>query len=443
MKIPLLLLFLFWFSFVQAQDTWIQKADFGGGERFGASGFTIGTKAYVGLGYCHNYGRHNDFWEWDQATDVWTQKADFGGIKRYFASCFSIGTKGYIGGGFGGDWIWDCKDFWEWDQATNTWTQKADFSGIARHHAIGFSIGMKGYIGTGFNYNNVYDLQDFWEWDPLTDTWTQKTDFPGAGRNGAVGFSIGTKGYIGTGEDWLSSYTGSILQKDFWEWDQSTDTWAQKADFGGTARTFAVGFSLKGKAYIGTGHDHEGLTQDFWEWDPATNVWIETDRFNVSPRRLAVGFAIEPKGYLGMGEDSMQSGPANLVEKDLWEFNPRRKGTPGVIETHHVVPKGYGGTSKTETIEINETEDSGVLKVFPNPASNAVSVNFSSLTVNGKDGLHVAIKNELGQIIYSENKKYFSGEYENLIRLAPQPKGIYFIEIIYEQRTTVKKIVLN
>ena len=31
------------------------------------------------------------------------------------------------------------------------------------------------------------------------DTWTQKADFGGTARDSAVGFSIGSKGYIGTG----------------------------------------------------------------------------------------------------------------------------------------------------------------------------------------------------------------------------------------------------
>ena len=31
------------------------------------------------------------------------------------------------------------------------------------------------------------------------NTWTQKADFGGTARCGAVGFSIGSKGYIGTG----------------------------------------------------------------------------------------------------------------------------------------------------------------------------------------------------------------------------------------------------
>ena len=46
----------------------------------------------------------------------------------------------------------------------------------------------------------VHHLQkDFWEYDPAANTWTQKADFGGTARDGAVGFSIGSKGYIGTG----------------------------------------------------------------------------------------------------------------------------------------------------------------------------------------------------------------------------------------------------
>ena len=46
----------------------------------------------------------------------------------------------------------------------------------------------------------------------------------------AVAFSIGSKAYIGTGQDDSSYY------KDFWEYDPATDTWTQKADFGGDRR---------------------------------------------------------------------------------------------------------------------------------------------------------------------------------------------------------------
>ena len=90
-----------------------------------------------------------DFWEYDPAANTWTQKADFGGGTRSQAVGFSIGNKGYIGTGKE-DWAYK-RDFWEYDPATDTWTQKADFGGTARCDAVGFSIGNKGYLGTGFD----------------------------------------------------------------------------------------------------------------------------------------------------------------------------------------------------------------------------------------------------------------------------------------------------
>src|SRR5436189_103819 len=122
--------------------------------------------------------------------------------------------------------------------AQDTWIQKADFGGTPRYGAVGFSIGAKGYIGTG--YNGTY-LKDFWEYDPATDAWTQKANFGGAGRQGAVGFSSGSKGYVGTG---FSNFGSFHYYSDFWEYDPTANSWIEKADFRGTARDWATGFTI-------------------------------------------------------------------------------------------------------------------------------------------------------------------------------------------------------
>lgn len=174
------LLFSFtWLLTIQciAQNTWTQKADFGGIARAGAVSFSIGTKGYVGTG-----SNRKDFWEYDPLTDTWTQKADFGGSETSSTVGFSIGTKGYI--------ETDGNEFWEYDPAANSWTRKADFGGTARSAAVGFSIGAKGYIGTGdAGLFNAIPLKDFWEYDPATNTWTQKADLGGKARFRATGFS--------------------------------------------------------------------------------------------------------------------------------------------------------------------------------------------------------------------------------------------------------------
>lgn len=231
----------------------------------------------------------------------WTQKADFGGTPRYQSVGFSIGTKGYIGTGFQN--AGNTRDFWEWEQSTNVWTQKADFGGTARTVATGFSIGTKGYIGTGFE--DGIDLmgaftKDFWEWDQATNIWTQKADFGGTARTYATGFSIGTNGYIGAGQQ-DPDFSNT---QDFWEYNPATDTWTQKANFGGGLRAYAVGFSIGNLGYMGTGHDGSLAHKDFWEFDPVTNVWTQKADVGLFERFFATGFSIGTKGYIGTGVEA-------------------------------------------------------------------------------------------------------------------------------------------
>ncbi|TAL62644.1 MAG: T9SS type A sorting domain-containing protein [Bacteroidetes bacterium] len=326
----LLLTIFFLSSEAFSQNTWIKKADIPI-SRSQAVGFSIGTKGYVGTGgqeHAMSFLILDDFWEWDQATNVWTQKANFGGGMRFNAVGFSIGNKGYIGTGL--DDLLNLKnDFWEWNQATNTWTKKANFpvSG-GRSEAVGFSVGNKGYIGTGYDGANT--TNDFWEWNKATDTWTQKANFSGAARLDAVGFSIGTKGYVGTGAKSVAGigYKPTGQMNDFWEWDQTTDTWIQKADFGGIARYGAVGFSIGNKGYIGTGNDGgvsaSAIINDFWEWDQAANVWtikaiypggtgVSSPSTNIGQD---VGFSIGCYGYIGTGKGT------KFGYKDFWEYTP-------------------------------------------------------------------------------------------------------------------------
>jgi N-acetylneuraminic acid mutarotase len=306
-------------------STGIKKSDFPGGSRSGSTSFSIGSKVYLGLGSGDTYSSPRDFWEWDQATNIWIKKADYPGNSAGGAVGFSIGAKGYIGTGYvisGGV----TNEFWEYDPATDTWTEKASLPvSAARAYASGFSIGTKGYIGIGdptneWEYTSYF--QDFWEWDQATNVWTQKADYGGSGRSSAVGFSIGTKGYIGTGyvTDIVAS---SSFSRDFWEWDQTTNVWTQKANLGGSGRLLAVGFSIGTKGYIGTGLASDGVlssyySKDVWEWDQATNIWTRKADLEGYERYSAVGVSIGDKGYIGTG-----FGKFDDPFQDFWEYDPK------------------------------------------------------------------------------------------------------------------------
>jgi N-acetylneuraminic acid mutarotase len=301
----LFLSLLFVASPASTQNAWTQKADFGGVARYWASGFSAGTKVYMGTGY--NGASYNDFWEYNPATNVWAQKANYPGAGRLYVTGFSIGNKGYFGCGWNNGYM---NDFWEYDPATNVWTQKANFPGVARWGAAGFSIGTKGYIGVGDAAGNGTGCQtDFYEYNPATNTWSAKASFPGAAVYGAASFSIGTKGYIGTG------YGNGLEHKEFYEYDQVTNAWSQKADFGGTARYQDVGFSIGTTGYIGLG----STGTDFWAWDQATNTWSIRAGFPTGAVNVCVGVSVGGKGYVGTGQ---------AATRQFYEYTPCSVNTP-------------------------------------------------------------------------------------------------------------------
>jgi hypothetical protein len=142
-------------------------------------GFSVGSKGYIGLGETATAWLH-DFWEYDPVGNSWLQKADFGGGNRGSAVGFGIGSKGYMGTG-NADWMQTpfSDDFWEYDPSVNTWTQKGGFIGGGRRLAMGFSIGSKGYVGIGeptppnLDPFSLYQVKDFYEFDPsVTPTLT-------------------------------------------------------------------------------------------------------------------------------------------------------------------------------------------------------------------------------------------------------------------------------
>ena len=336
-------------TYAQA-NTWQSKQSFGGTPRSLAVGFSIGTKGYIGTGYDGTSTK--DFWEYDPATDTWAQKADFGGGPRVAAVGFGIGNKGYIGTGSTNSGNDETKDLWEYDPATNVWTRKADLTGPARLVAIGFSIGNKGYIGTGRTAG--YSLfQDFWEYDPGADVWTQKADFAGGARYAASAFSICTKGYIGTGTDFTGEGGNYTFRKDFWEYNQSSNTWTRKADFGGSGRELAVGFSIYNKGYIGTGYGNA----DFWEYDISLDTWTQKADFGGGDRNMACGFSVGGKGYITTGSTY------NPFPNVLWAYIPDNTSmvscsTPTVACSNNNSVLYYGYTGD-QTVTITGTPSGG------------------------------------------------------------------------------------
>lgn len=377
----LLFLFVLKTSIITGQNTWIQKADYGGCKRAFNFAFVINDKAYVGGGSAYGCGGSNhEFYEYNPVTDFWTQKTE---IPLYYTcrTGFSIGQYGYV---------LNYDTLLRYNPVLDSWDLMSTppFNYISE--CVSFVINEKAYIAFGYNNTEV------WEYNPIGDSWIEMGNESPEIILKSTAIVIQNKAYIISGADSGSPQT---LLNHVWEYNPTTDIWIQKMDFPGNARQSAIGFSTNNKGYFGTGYDdtHQ-YTNDFWEYDSMTDTWISIGNSLAPIRQAAVSFSINDKGYLTNGYVSVWS-----VEgyEDLWEFST--------------------ATSISET----KVE---ALNIFPNPTTGKVSIQIEGLE-------KVEIYNVAGRLIKTSNRSEFD--------LSQETKGVYFVKVITSQGAQTEKLVLE
>lgn len=199
------------------------------------------------------------------------------------------------------------------------WVRKTDFPGVARYKPVAFSIGTKGYMGTGASssaFTPTVQYKDFWEYDQATNAWTQKADFGGTVRSAAIGFSIGSKGYLGSGITVPTSPNQEVY--DFWEYDPATNIWTQKTDCpgsGGASRRYEHFCFSDGVSY---GYFGNSYYKAFYRYNPGPDTWTTLANFPGVAREQPTSVWIGGKGYVGLG----LSMDGSTDFKDWWEYDP-------------------------------------------------------------------------------------------------------------------------
>jgi len=148
-------------------DSWTQKNDipsemyvpnYNSTEAWQKSNFVINGKGYVTT-------YNNSVWEYNSAEDTWIRKNDFPGGNRYWTSSFSINNKGYIAGGtkyYYSSAILNYDEVWEYNPLNDSWIQITKIpSSNERFKSLGFYIGNKIYFGGGYCYTNYGGVNDY------------------------------------------------------------------------------------------------------------------------------------------------------------------------------------------------------------------------------------------------------------------------------------------
>lgn len=252
-------------------DTWSQKADFAGGNRRVAAGFSIGDYGYVGTGRDDSTPTgvlHNDFWKYDPVTNTWIQITDYPAGNRESVIAFSIDGFAYVGLGLAGS---RKTEFYKFDPSTNSWTPLQNINYY--YHLYGtcsFVLNGKGYLATGSIYNPAtgsgINTHAVFMYDPANDTWLPKNNFSGAARANGIGFTVANNGYIGLG------FSGTFLN-DIWRYNDGADSWTQVDNFTPGGRIYPSTFTLNDKVYIGNGRDFNyTVVNTFFKWEPSLST---------------------------------------------------------------------------------------------------------------------------------------------------------------------------
>ena len=198
--------------------------------------------------------------------------------------------------------------------AQDNWIQKDFVNGPPRSSCASFVLDGEGFVLGGLGVTSF--KRKLYSYDVDQDDWDNEESLGGENgdgleRGGAIGFTIKGKGYVGLGQGNSVAYFS-----DFWEYNPDTKAWTQKADFIGSARRQAIGFSIDSTGYVGTGQDQNGLTKDFYKYDNFSNTWTQLSDFAGAARKGAVGFSEGGQGYVATGDTGTYC-------NDFWMYSPQ------------------------------------------------------------------------------------------------------------------------
>ncbi|MEZ4883688.1 MAG: kelch repeat-containing protein [Chitinophagales bacterium] len=199
---------------------------------------------------------------------------------------------------------------WTHSQAQD-WVQVAslpnEFS--QTYHSFGFGIDGKGYLVSGYS-TQADENKNFYQYNPTTDEWTRLDDFPGAARAYAIGDIWDGKAYFGFGRDESNNLN------DLWVFDPTNMSWTQLESCPCMARIHPAMIAHNGKVFVGMGGTTNGNAKDWWEYDITSNSWSQKPDFPAPARHHPYQFGIGNYIYTGLGHGS------GFISNEWFQYDP-------------------------------------------------------------------------------------------------------------------------
>jgi IPT/TIG domain len=274
-------------DFTVTSGTWKTKGSFQRIGRLFPVMFTINNKVYV------HYPKNNlgdaSFWEYDLASGGSSQKKEIAlNFSSSFAVAWSTPTKGYVFLGY---------DFWEYDPALNTWTKKMTPATFSSLPSLAF-FDTKRNSGIIFAYD-----KSAWIYSHVDDTWGLLPVLPFSPDQSQLALTNGFAFVIPPAQQGSS-------KAEFWKFDPAFFTWSKAIDYPDQYVNFM--FSANDEIYAGYTYS------DMWKFNNSSNTWVQKASPPSPARYSPISFSLNQKGYLGLGVSSVN----DALLYDILEYSP-------------------------------------------------------------------------------------------------------------------------
>lgn len=176
----------------------------------------------------------------------------------------------------------------------------------------------------------------------ISQKWVKKANFPGSTRGNACGFSINNIGYVGNGS------SGNTYPYDYYAYEPVSDSWQRIKDLSLASSVYVCpykGFAIKGKGFVEVAGGN-------YEYDPALDSW--TQHYPDGIQNYAFIATANDTAYL------LSSGQKSMQKYDLLthRWNDVYANYPGHAEFYSVPVslngKVYFGTGDSASYEFND-----------------------------------------------------------------------------------------
>lgn len=442
------------------------------GARYGSKTWTdaVGNLwLYGGYGLdAANSGMLNDLWKYEISTNRWTfvkgdkaiDKAGVYGQKNVSSASNKPGAR-YLG---------------------NAWTDKQGNFWL--------------FGGYGYDEATTGSLNDLWKYNPTTNTWTWEN---GSKQTGAYS-SYGSLGVAHSGNQpgarymsvsWIDDFGDLLLfggygldesktgyLNDLWQYDIATGTWTwvkgdnmvDQAGVYGTqgvishtnksgARNSCISWADdSGNLWMfggyGFAQSETGVLNDLWkitqlivlplnllEFNGTLNNDVARLQWKTAQEESFSHFNVE-RSFDGSNFSTISrvNGIGGASENNYTLNDPLNSHSGTTVFYRLQMVHANGEMDYSKIIRLERSNAGTEVRLFPNPAKNAVSVSFN---LSRSEKIAMRISDSKGAMVYNSEKNCGEGYTSMTIDVSKYTSGVYYLSVVFGNEIKTLKLIVN